>query len=234
MIIGVFSDAHGNFLAFEQCLQLLNTLAVDKMFFLGDAVGYCPDGELVLSRLNSLAVECILGNHDAMLLGKLPLDSQRDTIYGVDRQRKKISQKNMDFLANWPQQRSFSINNSNILMVHGSPWDVSQGYVYPDSDMSIFVDLPYDVVFLGHTHRPFIRKVGNVKVVNVGSCGLPRDQGNLLSCALYDTDTGVVKIVRKYFDVEKVCNKYPEIHPDTYQCLHRIAKNEIIGEIVRA
>lgn len=232
MIIGIFSDVHGNFPALEQCLNLLDTLEADKLFFLGDAVGYCPDGELILSHLKSLSVECILGNHDAMLLEKLPIDIQKDKIYGINRQRKILSQKNVDFLESWPLQRTFSINGVKILLVHGSPWDTYQGYVYPDSNINFFADLPYDIVFLGHTHRPFIRTVGNVKVVNVGSCGLPRDQGNLLSCAIYNTDTGIVKIVRKYFDVQTVCDKYPEIHQDVYSCLHRTENKDIIGEVI--
>lgn len=229
MIIGIFSDIHGNLIALEQCLLLFNRLGVEKSFFLGDAVGYYPDGDLVLSRLSSLTIECICGNHDAMLLGKLPIDSKKDEIYGLKKQEKYIEKQNIEFLQGWALKREISINNRHILMVHGSPWDPLREYIYPDADFRCFENLPYDVIFLGHTHRPFIKKVGHTVVVNVGSCGLPRDQGDLLSFAIMDTTSGTINIVREKLDVDLLLNKYANVHPNVLQCLARKATMPIVG-----
>lgn len=229
MIIGIFSDIHGNLVALQQCLSLFKTMGVSRILFLGDSVGYYPDGDVVLSKLSSLSVECICGNHDAMLLGKLPIDKNRDEIYGLRQQQKSIKKENRDFLQSWPLQREIYVNNINILMVHASPWDPLQEYIYSDMDFSRFEKMPYDVIFLGHTHRPFIKKIGHTVIVNVGSCGLPRDQGDLLSCAIMDTNSGIIKIIREKLDMELVLNKYVHIHPEILLCLKRKATISIVS-----
>ena len=61
------------------------------------------------------------------------------------------------------------------------------GYIYPDSETDSIEKLPYHAIFMGHTHRAFIKKAGEKNIVNVGSCGLPRDAGNKLTVVLYDT-----------------------------------------------
>ncbi|MFQ5730094.1 MAG: metallophosphoesterase family protein, partial [Waddliaceae bacterium] len=85
---------------------------------------------------------------------------------------------------------------------------------YPDSDLARFYTLGVDAVFMGHTHRPFINTVGKTLVVNVGSCGLPRDHGELSSCAVFDTDSGECRILRIPFDAQSVLRTVPRpVHP---------------------
>ncbi len=56
---------------------------------------------------------------------------------------------------------------------------------------------------MGRTHRPFIRYEKNVLLLNVGSCGLPRDIGIFASCAIYDPISHSAKIIRLEIDIEK-------------------------------
>jgi hypothetical protein len=73
--------------------------------------------------------------------------------------------------------------------------------VYPDADLRPLERLGTGAVFLGQTHRPFIGRSGETLVVNVGSCGLPRDCGDLGSACVFDDLTGVARIIR--FDIRE-------------------------------
>ena len=45
--IAILSDIHGNFLALEAVVRELEKIKPQVTFFLGDAVGYFPDGKEV-------------------------------------------------------------------------------------------------------------------------------------------------------------------------------------------
>ncbi|WP_407649025.1 metallophosphoesterase family protein [Devosia algicola] len=68
MKIGLLSDAHGNPEGLERCLSALHRIAVDKIYFLGDAVGYFSGWRDVLRLLHDNEVDAVLGNHDDMIL----------------------------------------------------------------------------------------------------------------------------------------------------------------------
>ena len=56
----------------------------------------------------------------------------------------------------------------------------------------------YDYIFMGHTHRMYIKKVGKSTYVNVGSCGLPRYIGLSSGYCILDTDTKKVFLRREF------------------------------------
>ena len=74
MIVLILSDIHANREAFEAVLA--HAGAFDRLWFLGDAVGYGPDPNACVERLLELAPEVWLaGNHDHAALGKLDLST---------------------------------------------------------------------------------------------------------------------------------------------------------------
>ena len=75
----------------------------------------------------------------------------------------------------------------------------------PDSDSSEFSEIGADVVFMGHTHHPFVRQVNRKLFVNVGSCGLPRGQDPRASVCNFDVAERRAQIIR--FDVSKYCRR---------------------------
>jgi putative phosphoesterase len=197
-LIGVLSDAHGNGPAFDLAISLLESLGATSFRFLGDAVGYIPSPS-VLRSLRKLGsrVRCLQGNHEQMLLsGKA--DATREPIYQLFGPAAGISADDLVMIAGWETSRVEVVDTRSVLLIHGSPTKPCTGYVYPDSDLSAFLPRA-ETVFMGHTHYPFIRHHGGVQYVNVGSCGLPRDDGRFGSAALYDSVDGQVRIVR--FDI---------------------------------
>jgi len=221
MIIGFFSDAHGNEIGFNKCYNFL-TSNVDLIFYLGDICGYFPLSNKIINVLREKNIPCLKGNHEAMLLGELPYDLSREPIYRVQESREIISDINFNFLGKLKSELILSIDGKRLLLVHGSPLDSINGYVYPDNDLESFVKLPYNAIFMGHTHRAFIKKSLGKVIVNVGSCGLPRDEGNKATVVLYNTITHEAVIKELELDNEEVFSKYKnEIHLSVKTVLNR-------------
>ena len=194
MKIGFLSDAHGNFEALEQGFDILERSGASDVFFLGDAIGYMP-GVAALECLRQRAVPCVRGNHEDMFLsGNWP--STREDLYRFSETRRSMSNSLLYTIQSWPTSRRIQLPVGPILMCHGSPESLVHGYVYPDTDLSCFHLTPGTTVFMGNTHRPFVRQHSEVTYVNVGSCGMPRDRGDMGSVCLFDVVSGNVKIIR--------------------------------------
>jgi putative phosphoesterase len=232
--IGLLSDVHGNIIGLKRCLDFFNGANVEKIFFLGDVIGYFPEPVRAMEMLQSIQAFCLLGNHDAMLIERMALDEGKDSVYQIKKTKKKIPRQYLRQITTWLPFLQKEIDGKRILFVHGNPWDPLNGYIYPDSDLQDFSKLPFDIVFMGHTHRPFIQQLSTVIVVNVGSCGLPRDRGNLASCAIYDTITGKCEVIRILFDTRRLIEKCRNhIHPSVAACLMRENQDQIFGTIVK-
>ena len=197
MKIGLLSDAHGNREALERGFEVLERAGAVRVYFLGDAIGYLP-GVAALECLTRRDVPCLRGNHEDMLLsGDWPIE--RDEAYRFSETRATMSTELLRTIESWPTSRRIQFPVGPTLMYHGSPDSHVHGYVYPDTDLARF-DVPSGTtVFMGNTHRPFIRRHAGVTYVNVGSCGMPRDRGDLGAACLFDTQSGAVRILR--FDI---------------------------------
>jgi putative phosphoesterase len=231
-LIGFISDAHGNGLAFEKAVALLRSEGADTIYFLGDAIGYVPSSA-VLDSLACLGeqVRCVLGNHEAMLL-KGPSDPARESVYQFEALRPSLTPQHLKMIASWPTFRCEAIEGLKVLLVHGSPEDPTYGYVYPDSDLATFAP-DADWVFMGNTHHPFVRENEGTCYVNIGSCGMPRDDGRYGSVALFDAKARSVRILR--FDITEECahllKEFPSIHPSVREVYDR-RRPAVIGDIL--
>lgn len=233
MRIAILSDVHGNAPALEACLARLRPMAPDALYFLGDAVGYLPGEADVLDRLADEHALCQQGNHEAMMLHPTPESLQKESQYRLADARERLAPAALDRIAQWPDRREVPLGQRRLLLVHGSPQRPLDGYVYADDDLSPFDDLTCDAVFMGNTHRPFVREHRGKLLVNVGSVGLPRDQGNLAAFALYDDRDHACRVFRVRFDVADVLAACADaVSPDVRQCLRREATQPIFGEFI--
>mgnify|MGYP001819020419 FL=1 len=71
MRYAIFSDAHGNLRAWEEALADIRAQQVDVLICLGDAVGYGPKPEEVLSGIRAVTKNFIIGNHEAAAAGMM-------------------------------------------------------------------------------------------------------------------------------------------------------------------
>ena len=220
MKIGVLSDAHGNALALKKCLEYLKE-KVDKIFFLGDSCGYFPDVNGVIELLLQYNVHSVSGNHDFMILGKEKIDQKKDLVYQLSKSQKKLNKKTENYLNSLATSYTLEYNSLKILMVHASPTNNLHEYVYEYSDLKKWKNIDYDIVLMGHTHRSFIKRSNNKHYINVGSCGLPRDNGNLYSMAVLDLEDKNYCIDKLNIPYKTVLNYYPNVHESVKSCLKR-------------
>jgi predicted phosphodiesterase len=229
MKIGLLADAHGNSVALRACLEELEAMHPDSVYFLGDAVGYLPDAAGCLALLDASGVVCQQGNHEAMLLSG-DVCAEREAVYRLSAAREALGPDALSAIGAWPQSRSVAMDSRRLLLVHGSPREPLTGYVYADREPERHLDLAFDAIVMGHTHRPFSLDVDGRLLLNVGSVGLPRDVGDLASFAVYDSATGEGSIYRVAFDRSEVLARWgEEIHEKTAACLAR-ASDGFVGE----
>jgi predicted phosphodiesterase len=235
MIIGLLSDAHGNLEAFDRALEVLGRLGAETIYFLGDSVGYLPGAE-VATRIVELGLPSVLGNHEAMLLDPGCGRSDREPIYRLAETAAAMPARVRQALEGWPERRELQLGCGRAVLVHGSPADHLWGYVYPDTDLTGLAADPAlagAFVFMGNTHRPFVKRLAGATFVNVGSCGLPRDVGHLGACGLLDDQTGQVRIVR--FDIRRetaaALRRCGPVHARVHETLGR-QQMGVVGELV--
>ena len=114
-----------------------------------------------------------------------------------------VTQVNLEFLKKMPLERDVMIDGLNIKIVHGSPWNPIEEYIYPDSDLSRYSKIDFDYIFQGHTHYPMRVNKGKCEIVNPGSIGQPRD-GGYPSFAVLDTKTKVIEFLSVKYDINEL------------------------------
>ena len=233
MKIAFIADIHGNSVALNKCLLFLKEQTVSNIYFLGDAVGYLPFAKEVIGVLQKEEITCIKGNHEAMLLGELPVSEGNEEVYRLGQAKKSLSTEELSFIASWSNTYETIVDKKKLLMMHGSPKDYLCGYIYPDTDLEQFAKVPADVIVFSHTHYPFTKTQNGKLFINAGSVGLPRDCGNLSSVAIYDSVTETAAIYRIPFitDVFLAIEMTDKIHPAVVECLLR-KKETCTGNLI--
>ncbi|MCH2231473.1 MAG: metallophosphatase family protein [Crocinitomicaceae bacterium] len=232
MKIGLISDIHGNIYNLKETYNYLEG-KVDQIYFLGDAIGYLDKGKECINFLIEKNIICIQGNHEQMALGIIDLNEKKDIIYNIKSCLKTLTQEDIECIKSWPTDRLEEIDGITILLVHGSPNNKTEGYIYPDTNLDDFNINNIDFVLCGHTHRPFIRKKGNTTYVNPGSVGMPRDNGKLMSFAILDTKvkTCEIKRIKTSPNTIKLINNNKNIHSSVKNLMKR-ESDSYFGSII--
>lgn len=205
MIVGLISDVHGNVHGLRAVLAALRPNALQKIICAGDVVGYYPFVNETIELLRTENIDCIMGNHDALLTEHLPASDRQRRRYALDYAASVISPENLAWLHQLPSHLHLKIDNIAIHVYHGSPWAPLTEYIYPDHEsFERFCSIEADVVVLGHTHWPLLRIVGGVTIVNPGSCGQPRHHRPGASYALLDTESRDVALRHVTYPLEPV------------------------------
>jgi len=202
MKLGLIADLHSNEPALKAVLDTLSF--ADRILCAGDIVGYYTDPNNVISNLLEHDVTYIVGNHDWYLDN--PPDKPNQLLsQSIEFTRSVIIPSYRQLLADAPSQVQLEIDGIKMAMYHGSPWDSLEEYIYPDyPHFEKFADVESDVIVLGHTHYPMIRRINGRLLINPGSCGQPRDNDWRASCAILDTKSIDVSIIRVEYDVDQV------------------------------
>jgi putative phosphoesterase len=202
MRILVLADIHGNKAALGAVRE-----SADAVLCLGDLVDYGPDPGACVEWVRANADHCVRGNHDHGVAQDVPVRGGSGFRYLTGHTRPHsvaaVTAAQRRYLAGLPTSRFVSLGGKRILMVHATPRDPMDEFAPPDPEFwGPLVDgLGADFVLAGHTHQPYVLRVGETTVVNPGSVGLTRDGDPRASYAVIED--GVVKLRRVEYPVEE-------------------------------
>jgi predicted phosphodiesterase len=179
--VALFSDVHGNAVAFDAVLADLEEHPVDKIVCLGDhAQGGAQPAEC-LERLRELGCPAVMGNSDHFLL---TLDPGNEPAMAAQSEtaRWSAAQLSDDLLA---LHRSFQPTveldlggGRTLLAFHGSPRardEVLGPWLEEEAWREPFDGVQATILAGGHTHLQWARRLGDRYYVNPGSVGLAYD-----------------------------------------------------------
>lgn len=226
MRIAVLSDIHANLVALDAVLASVGS--VDAIWHLGDVVGYGPEPDAVVERLDAAGAVGVRGNHDAAAIGGPEIDwFNPDAREAMLWTRQVISDRTRRWLEALPERRT----EHGFLLVHGSPRDPIWEYVtsVPVARANLAV-LDGSHALHGHTHIPAIYRDDDGRVeaaapaegssitlderrilVNPGSVGQPRDGIPTASYLVLDTDALRCTWRRVAYDIPAVQRRMTEL-----------------------
>jgi predicted phosphodiesterase len=153
MRVLILSDIHANLTALEAVLA--DAGKIDAAWCLGDLVGYGPDPNECIARVWSLPdLVCILGNHDAAVIGQLDDSSfNPEARQAILWTREVLWEGSALFLKGLPEKAELD----GVTLAHGSPRQPVWEYLLDSSSATRsfeYFEKPY--CFVGHTHLPVI------------------------------------------------------------------------------
>ncbi len=226
MRIGIISDVHSNLQALEEVMKKLKKEKPDKVFFLGDVVGYGANPNECCEILREIADVCLLGNHDAGMIDKIDLSwFNPDAKTAILWTKEVLNDENIQFIKTF----QYTFEKEELLFSHGSPVE-PQEFIYvfsKDEAENIFKwnSGRYRVIFVAHSHitLSFIyTNEGRVStfiedeihfekdafyVINVGSVGQPRDGDPRAFFAILDVEKKFYKTFRVEYDYREAAER---------------------------
>jgi len=209
--IAVLSDIHSNYDALQAVLSAVGTY--DALVCVGDLVGYGAQPNEVVSEMRSLKPEAIvMGNHDYAVSTGDTSGFVHHAVQAVEWTRKEITPENLEYISSLRSKAMLTANGVTIALVHGSPRDPLNEYIYPGTPdfilKSLFDESQQRVLLLGHTHVPFSQGFNSNLIGNPGSVGQPRDEDPRASFAILELSAGIkFQIHRVDYDIDAAASK---------------------------
>jgi predicted phosphodiesterase len=211
MRIAVVSDIHGNLTAFKAVLADLRAMSPDLIIHGGDLADGGSHPVEIVDQIRTLGWPGVLGNVDEMLADPQSLKDfaaqtpqMQPLLAPIEEMaaftRFALGQERVAWLGALPRTHLVE----NIAVVHASPETTWRSPSPESSDASfesVYAPLDRRIVVYGHVHRPFIRAVNSMTVINAGSVSLSFDGDPRAAYLLLDDDQPNIR--RVAYDVER-------------------------------
>jgi predicted phosphodiesterase len=182
MRVAALYDIHGNLPALEAVLAEVKAAGVDLILVGGDVMpGPLPRESLELLRTLDIPTRYIRGNGERAVLD---CRAGRDLCEVPESFREcvRFNANQLDpalesWIASWTSTWCEHIPGlGDVQFCHATPRSDSENFtrLTPEPLLApVFPELESKIVICGHTHMPFDRMIGKVRVVNAGSVGMP-------------------------------------------------------------
>lgn len=214
MKFAIISDIHGNMLALRSVLEDIKSNNVDKIFCLGDLAMAGPDPNKTIEFVKTQNWTIIQGNTDKMIANFSEdlfekLSSVAPIMANALKQDvEEISNENIEYLKNLPENKSVELEGLKILLVHGSPRKNDEN-IYPNLPANeieeMIKNVDETVIFCGHTHIPCGYQTESKKsIINVGSIGRPFIEKPDACYVLAEINNGELSIEHRMIDYDRI------------------------------
>ena len=182
MRVAALYDIHANLPALEAVIADVRRAGVDQIVVGGDVVpGPMPRETIEYLLALDIPVQFIEGNGDRDVLARMrgvePLSVPAEFRDAITWNATQLNPEFEPLLAGWPQILRLSLPGlGDVLFCHATPRSDNEIFtrLTPEPRLvPIFSRLNVVVAVCGHTHMQFDRLVGQTRVVNAGSVGMP-------------------------------------------------------------
>jgi len=216
MRLAVLSDIHANLAALDAVRA--DMPRVDEVWVLGDIVGYGPQPNEVIRRLQELGARSVSGNHDGAAIGTVDAGwFNPDAAAAIRWTSTVLDPNSSSYLAALPQVR----RDGELTAVHGSPREPIWEYITDAGIAAANLDaFATRHCLYGHTHLPVIYRADAARMtvvpatttapialdarrslINPGSVGQPRDGNPDASYMVLDLEAGRAEFRRVAYDI---------------------------------
>jgi putative phosphoesterase len=183
--LAVFGDLHGNLAALGAVLQDAQRRGADGVVHLGDLLGEGPSAReaAVVRVLTQHGIPGVAGDVE---LDWLERHGSEPTPAGDASDEAQVE----GFVRGLPAQLAVEEAGVRFLFAHASPLgprDAGLGELADDELLRFLEGCGADVLTVGHTHRPLVRRAGSRLLLNPGSAG----GMETISYLLLDTSEGL-------------------------------------------
>ncbi|MBA3687319.1 MAG: metallophosphoesterase family protein [Chloroflexi bacterium] len=216
MRLAVLSDIHANLAALDAVGDELGSF--DELWVLGDIVGYGPQPNEVIRRLQELGARAVTGNHDGAAIGTVDASwFNPDAQAAIQWTTTVLDENARAYLAALPEVR----RDGELTAVHGSPrepiWEYITDAAIAAANLGAFETRH---CLYGHTHLPVVYQADGAHIsvipatasspialdarralINPGSVGQPRDGNPEASWLMLDTEAGIAEFHRVRYDI---------------------------------
>ena len=239
MKVALIGDMHANLPALEVVLEHARRQNVQAVWNIGDFVGYGPFPDQVVRLLRKREILSILGNYDTDVLAGPEKAKPKKREKGLAKRwaAEHLSKASRKYLQSLPQERRLEVAGKRILLTHGSPASPDE-HLQPDTPEERLRELARmaeaDIVIVGHSHMPFVRKVNGTWFINTGSVGRP-DDGDPRACYAVMDITPRKLQVRHYrldYDIQRTIDAMRKHHlPEAF--IQMIVRGRGLDDVIQ-
>lgn len=165
-MIAIISDIHGNLEALEEALADIDRRGIQRIFCLGDVIGYGASPKQCLDKVIDRCELCLCGNHDQAVFFEptnFNVGAERAAYWTrqvlEEETNKAKRDKRWEVLGHMPTR----FEAEGLLMVHASPRRPVNEYLFPEDvytnptkilDNFHKLEDQHKACLVGHTHVP--------------------------------------------------------------------------------
>jgi putative phosphoesterase len=212
MRVAALYDIHGNLPALQAVLAEVRRIGVDGVVIGGDVLpGPMPRECLDLVIDLGIPTAFILGNGDRETIaarhGKMSPQIPAAFRETMEWNAAQLSDADESRISSWQPTTKLHVDGlGDVLFCHATPRNDTEIFTSTTSVEKLhplFDPMGVSLVVCGHTHMQFDRTVGNTRIVNAGSVGMPFDAPGAYWLLL---DSGI-ELRRTEYDLEQAAEQ---------------------------